>query len=245
MKRLFFSLLVATALSGCVPQAQLITLRGSNVQPGPNGFMFDNDTLTLQYSFSAQRGQMTLSVSNKLTRPLYIDWKRSVLMIDKDQIPYWRDVSDVNLSSGSNSRYSSVTGGTISKADQIGFILPQTRIEKRQFVVVPTGSLYLTGNPTIVEEKPLNPLLKKPVKVNVYNYGADESPLQFRNYLTFSTDKDFKTEFSVDTKFWASDVRILPLDQVTGLPVREYNGTYPTTQTMKKTDRFYVPLPLQ
>lgn len=231
-------------MSGCVPSAQLITLQGSNVQPGPAGFMFDNDTLTLQYSFSAQRGQMTLSVSNKLTRPLYIDWKRSVLVIGKDQVPYWRDVSDVNLS-GSNNRYSSVTSGTISKADQIEFILPQTRIEKRQFVVVPTGSLYLTGNPTVVQEKSLNPLQKKPVKVDVYNYGPNESPLQFRNYLTFSTDKDFKTEFAVDTKFWASDVRILPLEQVTGLPIGQYEGTYSTTQTMKSTDRFYVPLPVQ
>lgn len=75
----------------------------------------------------------------------------------------------------------------------------------------------------------------------VYNYAATESPLTFRNYLTFSTDKDFKSEFHIDTGFWASGVRVLPRDQI----LTHFNGTYLEPVSFKKPDSFYVPLPVE
>ena len=50
--------------------------------------------------------------------------------------------------------------------------------------------------------------------ISLYSYAADQSPLTFRNYLTLSTDKDFKTEFHIDTQFWASGIKVLTGDQV-------------------------------
>jgi len=249
MKSFIFSLLALAALSGCMQQAQLVTLRGNNVKPIDDGLVFDTDTLTLNYGFSSERGKMELTLINKLNRPLYVDWKRSAFVIGQDQFAYWQDVSDVNLSNWNSQygRYSiGSTVGTISKSDQVGFILPQTRIVKQQFVIVPNGSLPLQGTFNIVEEKPANdPYRAKPVNVNVYTYSAEQSPLQFRNYLTLSTDKDFKTEFTVDTRFWASDVRVLPLEQVRPVTVLQPNGSYLVSKPFFKPDGFYVPLPVE
>jgi hypothetical protein len=43
-------------------------------------------------------------------------------------------------------------------------------------------------------------------KVRVYKFEKDESPLQYRSYLTLSTDADFKTEFTSQNEFWVSEV---------------------------------------
>ena len=244
MRPLALLVVCIAALSACSPTAQLVTLRGNNVKAAAEGLVLDNDSLTLRYNFSSERGQMAMTLVNKLDRPLYVDWKRSAFIIGQDKIDYWHDVASVDLSTstygGRYSRYSiGSVNGTITKDDQVGFIPPKTRLDKRQFIVMPSGTLQLSGKPEIVQQQDYwHPTRKKPLLINVYNYAADQSPLQFRNYLTLSTDKDFKTEFIIDTKFWASDVRIMPKDFITGVPVEQYNGTYSNPNPFNKPDGF-------
>lgn len=252
MKSTFSLLFSLTLLASCAPNVQVVTLRGSNVQPVEEGLVLDNDTLTLRYNFASERGRMHLSIVNKLNQPLYIDWKRSSFIIGQDKIDYWRDVSDVQLS-GSSSSYTSLynrytvgyLGGQISRDDAVGFIPPKTKLEKQQFVIVPNGSLRLPGDFTIEQEKANWVDRKKPVDVKVYAYVDDKSPLTFRNYLTLSTDKEFKTEFHIDTKFWASDVKVLPRDQVLTVQRSSPEYQYALPVSFKKADSFYVPLPTQ
>lgn len=249
MKTVYFLLLCIAFLAGCSPKAQVVTLRGNNVKPTDSGLILDNDTLTLAYNFASKRGNMRISITNKLNQPLYVDWKRSSLIVGQDKVDYWYDVAAVQLNTYTyNSRWhyysiGSITG-TISKEDQIGFIPPHTKLEKQQFMLVPSDTLVLSGSPAITHEKPIwNPDRKKPIDINTFTYGSEASPLIFRNYLTLSTDKDFKTEFHLDTKFWASDVKVIPLDQITGR-IRQYDGTY-SVADFRKPDAFYIPLPLQ
>ncbi|WP_020601731.1 hypothetical protein [Spirosoma spitsbergense] len=252
MKFAFSLLFSLTLLAGCTPNIQVVTLRGSNVQPVEEGLVLDNDTLTLRYNFASERGRMHLSIVNKLNQPLYIDWKRSSFIIGQDKIDYWRDVSDVQLS-GSSSSYATLynrytvgyMSGQISRDDAVGFIPPQTKLEKQQFVIVPNGSLKLPGTFTIEQEKANWVDRKKPVDVKMYTYDNDKSPLTFRNYLTLSTDKDFKTEFHIDTKFWASDVKVLPRDQVLTMQRSSQEYQYALPVPFKKADSFYVTLPMQ
>jgi hypothetical protein len=245
MKSSLFLLFLLILLAGCAPNIQVVTLRGSNVQPVEEGLVLDNDTLTLRYNFASERGLMHLSIVNKLNQPLYIDWKRSSFIIGQDKVDYWRDVSDVQLSgalSSSSSLY--YLGGQITRDDAVGFIPPQIKLEKQQFVIIPNGTLRLPGTFTIEQEKANWIDRKKPVDVKVYAYNDDQSPLTFRNYLTLSTDKEFKTEFHIDTKFWASDVKVLPRDQIlTRKMSSEYDYSLPVP--FKKADSFYVTLPTQ
>ena len=202
--------------------------------------------MTLRYDFASERGQMHITVFNKLNQPLYVDWKRSAFIIGQDKIDYWQDIADVNLAGttyGSRYLFYSVSyiTGSIAKQDMIGFIPPQTRIEKRQFVLVPQGNIPLWGAFTMEQEPSTMNNRRKMVDVTVYKYGSAESPLTFRNYLTFSTDKDFRNEFHIDTNFWASGVKVLPRDQL----LSYFNGEYLEPISFKKPDSFYVPLPVE
>ncbi|WP_460958415.1 putative periplasmic lipoprotein [Spirosoma litoris] len=246
MKRLTLLFCTLIALASCSPTVQVITLRGSNVQPAEEGLIMDNDTLTLRYSFASERGLMHISLLNKLKQPLYVDWKRSSFIIGQNKVDYWYDVADVSMT-GTSSRYSRYTttslSGTMAKADKISFIPPQTKLEKEQFLVVPSGTVQLSG-PFKIEREKGKWVETKNVDVKLYSYSADQSPFTFRNYLTLSTDKDFKTEFAIDTKFWASDAKVLPRDQLlTEKTTGEYQYSIPVP--FKQADSFYVPIPAQ
>ena len=74
---ILFLLLMATLLTGCGYNAQLIKLASPNLQTTVRGLVLENDTLTLTFDFYRERGLMHLKVFNKLNVPLYIDWKQS------------------------------------------------------------------------------------------------------------------------------------------------------------------------
>ena len=246
MKVLTLLLLFSAALISCSPNVQVITLRGSNVRPADEGLVLDNDTLTLRYNFASERGLMHITLVNKLNQPLYVDWKRSSFIVGQDKFDYWYDVASIQLyGSTYTNRYSHYAigsiNGTISKDDQVGFIPPQTKLDKQQFVLVPNGPLQLAGPFKIEQEQSNTVDRRKPVDVMVYAYSVDQSPLTFRNYLTLSTDKDFRTEFHIDTKFWASDVKVLPQEQL----LYKFDGVTLTPVSFKKSDSFYVPIPAQ
>lgn len=157
MKPLILLSLCMLALTACNPQAQFITLRGSNVKPTDDGLVLDTDTLSLRYQFYSERGVIHLTIFNKTDRPLYVNWKKSAFIIGSDKFDYWYDVATVNLTGSAYSyrysRYATVgLGGTITKDDPIGFIPPKTQLQKYEFVVVPGGPLRLVGTPTQRQE---------------------------------------------------------------------------------------------
>lgn len=250
MKYTFFLLFALTLLVSCTPTIQVVTLRGSNVHPAEEGLVLDNDTLTLQYSFASERGEMKLSVVNKLNKPLYIDWKQSSFIIGQTKFDYWHDVADVNVSTSGyiyrygHSNISSVnlsTGGSITKENPVSFIPPHTKATKRQFIVLPNGTVPTLGTPAISQEQARwATKSKKTVTIHTYTYPSEHSPLRFRNYLTLSTDRDFKTEFYIDTQFWASNVRVEPEAQAVDVLQKQPDGAYVQAKSFGQKDSFYV-----
>ena len=252
MKRLAILLFFSAAFTSCLTSSsvQVVTLRGSNVRPTNDGLVLDNDTLTLRYNFASERGTMQVSIVNKLDKPLYIDWQRSSFIIGQKTHEYWYDVANVKLSSSGyayrygKSTLSSInasTEGTISKDSPITFIPPHTKILKREFTVVPKGVVPMPGTPEVSQEQARwIASTKKMITVRSYSYPSEQSPLQFRNYLTLSMDKAFTKEFYIDTQFWASDIRVEPGSQVVDLT---YNRTYVSEKSFVQKDGFYVVLP--
>ncbi len=239
---LFFAALL---LAGCTPNAQLVTLRGDNVTPGENGLIMDTDTLTLSYSFFSERGLMKLTVYNKLTVPLFIDWKHSAFIIGSDKFDYWHDVADVELSGSSYRlyRYANLNlSGTITKDDPVGFIPPQTKLVKQQFIVLPRGHLKLSGQPALVQEIAYSSLApgRKRATVPNYTYTPATSPYRFRNFLTLSTQRDFQREFYIDTRFYAADVRVMRAAQLGYQPTYFYQADQQLYHRRRSPDSFYL-----
>ena len=247
MKNLVWIFAALILLSGCAPtRSQLVTLSSTNLNTtAKREFIQENDTLRLTYQFFSERGVVQFTIENKLNKPLYIDWKRSAFIVGKNKVDYWRDEAEVNLEGRANTlsiipvwnRTWLRIGGVIRKANPIDYIPPGTAIECDQFAVAPANALQLPGQFVLKKVESAIPDRKKPVEVQEYQYTVDTSPVAFRNYLTFSTDKNFATEFVLDNKFWASSVQVMPHKQLTG--GNDWTGLMGTT--IFRTSPYYRP----
>lgn len=263
MKTLIPFIAALAMLSGCAlppTKSQLVTLSSTLKAAPEKGFVYETDTLRLSYQFFSEGGTVHFSIENKLATPLYIDWKRSSFIIGQKKLDYWYDASSVNLTGtaytsgyGRYLRSSSSTSvnltGSINKENAVDFIPPGTKIEKDQFVLVPGPALVLRGQYLTEKVASTDSSRRKPVDVQTYQYTVDTSPLQFRNYLTLSTDKDFRSEFALDNKFWASGVKVMPFQQLTGGNFYDYESKNNDLSTLKsfpyfRSDAFFIPYSL-
>lgn len=196
-------------LSGCSVY-QYATLDGTIPKDGDNQLVLENDTLKLMYSFNGYDCQASVQIFNKLDVPLYLDWKRSAYIVTDKAIPSWDEKTFINATTfgtqvnwnRSISTSSTDINGTLSKVTEQSFIPPASYIES-PFTILNSGFFKI----------PLENMQKgnMVVRGSVYTYkvkhfSRQTTPFNFRSYLTFSLDPDFKNPFVVDNVFWVSEV---------------------------------------
>ena len=100
-------------------------------------FVVDNDSLLLSYDFNGKNGPVNITVQNKMTRPVYIDWKNSALTINDSTISYMpSNVQFDGSVSNYGNHYAPITSGTIIGDAKL----------PRDVDYVPTGSFITKTN---------------------------------------------------------------------------------------------------
>ncbi len=78
----FFFLLFGCLWSGCMPSSiqqtnvLLMDVRSTNCPKIGQYFEYENDTISVTYSFWEMNGTIEMLIRNKLNQPIYIDWKK-------------------------------------------------------------------------------------------------------------------------------------------------------------------------
>lgn len=200
-------LLLCTA---CARQYQSVTISSKQVQLREDGnFIFENDTIRIQYDFHSLNGEMKFSVYNKLASPIYVNWKESAFILGPHFSSYWLDqyVANGYMYSKFSGRddFANLRGpyhfSVVKRAEQYSFIPPHTSLVQFEFIVKPSsayGPRYLNTS-HLDNDQP-----KK--KAKKYSFTQEESPTVFRNYLTFSLDEKGSQKFVLDQFFWVSSV---------------------------------------
>ena len=207
-KNVFFALAVATLallLIGC-SQYQYVTLSGNLSQDDYKQFVYENDSLIIKYAFSGRNCPISIEVHNMNSKPIYVDWAKSAVIIEGKRFCYWIDESTIqgytqgydvkwNKSFSSNE---SILSGSITRNERISFIPPHS---------------FITYNPVMIRNTPFYFENKNNVqKVNVYTYNgptnghryafeSQESPFVFRSFLSISTKEDFSIPEHFDHAF--------------------------------------------
>jgi hypothetical protein len=164
-------------LSGCV-QYQYFFIDSHLPQNDDKEFIAENDTVMIKYKFSGENLPITLTICNKLSKPLYIDWEESAVIINDVQI-----------------------NDAFALDDQISYIAPLSNVTvfsnklQNQFVLLdlndPNARVALVGgNSSMVK----------------FSYKEESSPLFFRSILALATDENYSTPTFFDYSFWASDI---------------------------------------
>ena len=171
------ALICFITLSGCT-EYQYVTVN-SNLKKNDNKeFSVENDTVSIKYKFTGQNFQLSQTIFNKLQVPLYIDWQRTNIIVNGNQI--------------SDSIYE----------DQAGYIAPQSKIT---IVSSPLMEKFINLKP--LEQIP-QAIFNKGENNDwtLLTFDKATTPLYFRNFLTLTTHDDFTEPMNIDNSFWFSEI---------------------------------------
>jgi hypothetical protein len=141
----------------------------------------DNDSMHIAYSFSGAGGNVAVTVLNKTSQPLYLDWTRCSLIRngqsfslrrrDIEMIPPQTSISDVMLNLNEE-------GGGIPR-----LLIPDTAHSRRYH--------YADGSYVRYKEA---------------DYSEQASPIKLKSYLTFLAGPGGNTELTITHSFYIHDV---------------------------------------
>lgn len=221
MKTVLTLFLLTILLSACKSYVQVFNTKSSVQVVDEGTYVYENDSLKITYSFWEENGLMTFSIYNKLDKPIYIDWKKSSYIDNSVKLNYWKDEEQsTTLSLYETYTYNGpvlkpgyiigTSQTSTIKEERITFIPPQSYYYRSQFYLFPIDFFELDTQ-TDFKEVPRNDNRNKYTKLYKASFLKENSPLVFRNFITFSLTEDFNSEFYVDNEFYIYE--ILEMDQ--------------------------------
>jgi hypothetical protein len=180
---------------------------------------FENDTVRITYSFWQKEGTLAYSIYNKLSTPIYIDWKKSSYIGNSVKMDYWVDetiTKSVTMhTSTAHAGYGyygllGLSSGTSMgnshsvKPERITFIAPRSNFVGSKFRLYPYTDEKLKKGAVVGSIN--NPATNKAVPITYKDFKEANSPLSFRNFLTISTSEKFENEYYIDNGFFVSRI---------------------------------------
>lgn len=209
-------------LGSCSKKALVFETRPINAsifRDDKNYFVFENDSIRMVYSFWAREGSMAFSIYNKLSVPLYVNWKRSSLVLNSQKTDYWTDetvssttaratgAAVVNYASPVYQLIGLTAMSSVSYAqtnsmrpEKVTFIAPQSYVFKIKdgllIGALPTNSFEWKKDQFTFKSR------KKTIKGEFAAFTEESTPIIFRNFLSISTSEDFIGERYIDHTFY-------------------------------------------
>lgn len=147
-----------------------------NISNTQDECVYENDTIKIVYDFWQDGGKMSFYLYNKLSIPLFIDWKNSALIINSNKFAYWQD-KEIKQGSSTRVAYHGISTGSESsttvKDERVSSIPPHSKIKK-----IAPDRLRSNPRPKI-----------------------DGFEMNFRNFLAVSTYEDVKADAYIDNEF--------------------------------------------
>jgi hypothetical protein len=178
-------------------------------------FVIENDSLRLVYNFNGFSAPVNITIQNKLSVPVYIDWQRSALIVNDQAISYVPAEMriDGGFQGGSYnygnraSGYKTTSGeihATASLPPSVDFMPPQTYLTKSQ-LRIPEKFIEPVPETAFHREKyQVVEGITFPVKKATFTEAT--SPLRFRSYLTIMVGESTTKPLSLEHSFYISEL---------------------------------------
>ncbi len=200
----------------------------------------ENDSLSIRFFFWSDGGLLQTAFENKLSKPLYLDWKKSSLIVNDIKLNFWEDQLELYKSDYYNNFLVSTkqdassigityAGTTYSfsktfKPERITFIPPKSIFPKASFKLWSPDTYMILSN------------YKKDIIYNKNYYyedfTTDNTPSRFRFFSTYSLTEGITNEKYFDVGFYISRIENIP----TKIFKKHFNE-------IKAANKFYFYLP--
>lgn len=210
LKLSIIALVFLQLLSSC-KKFQYVTVVGDSYRAEINENIIETDSVLIRYDFRGRGCPVTINVVNKLNQPLYVDWSKSSVIINGQRFSYWSDAATIKSNTESIeyqwtkniSTTNSTTNGVIVKNERVSFIPPHSGVIytpvhlRKQWIELPdTSTAKKVQIATQVES----------MNGKLYSFTQDASPLEFRSFLTTSTNEQFTSPRFFDNTFWINNI---------------------------------------
>ena len=151
MRILIPLILLLSSLSGCKTSYEYLTVNSAQMQKTPqHQLSWENDTMRIDYTFHGAWGPVAVSIFNKTSQPLYINWKKSAFIRDErpivlydPQVNFSATVDGTNYRLGRTISTSAQIGGSFALPEGVEFIPPVSTVSKALLSLGNTGSLFV------------------------------------------------------------------------------------------------------
>lgn len=201
---------------------QLFETAAVNCKGDSSSFVYENDTLRIDYVFWANNGIMAFRILNKSDKPLYINWFKSAYIGDGVRSQYWSDNAKLAVNYEAIAKANSVNfppvkgyiGSTIadkSAQEKISSIPPKSCLQKLSIYLI-EEPFKKWGSDFTQSTVPRHDNAKVQTVIYSKQFTSDNSPLNFRNFLALSFKDDFSNEFYLDNQFYVQSVTVMERD---------------------------------
>lgn len=238
-------LLLATNVNARFCQVVYISPTSDNLQKESGFYEFENADVKVFYSFWAESGLMGFMVYNKTSKPIYIDWKKSAMIYNGRQNPYYTNKTTSNYYSygvGYGFDWASIFCNNVVSAS-IGVSAvhaTETIVKQERLTFIPPHSYVSNAFYNILAQLTSFTIDKHKNKaVEIHNkevYEAEpHNSFVFRNFLTYSNTEDFASESYIDNEFSISRIITMHDDD---FGRKNIEGKY--SNVWAKPTRFYI-----
>lgn len=185
---------------GCTPY-HFFTIKSYDLPPDASALVVDNDTLQITYALIPVNGLdngLLINVQNKSESPIFVDWSQSAVIIGNTTL-YPFDVTGV-----AQTMAGSQVGNT-------RFIPPRSSL---QSIPIPIQAATYSAEARKKFKKEIVKTQLGTTAVQSLQFTPENSPIRFRSYLTFYSEKAPKIPMRMEHSFWASEVVTSTDDQL-------------------------------
>jgi hypothetical protein len=184
----------------------------SNLPVKNKSYYFQKDSLKVFFFFWEEKGRLFFTINNDSQNDLYIDWKRSSYIQNGISYSFWENKSefygetttldylfDLNGDGEGIPWSSSSTKITEYRNDQITHLPPRTKIFFQDYSLMNFPKFSFDSE---FAEIPDFADSTKKIEAAILKYNKNNTPLNFRVYLTMSFDEKFDEKIILDEEFF-------------------------------------------
>ncbi|WP_439879881.1 hypothetical protein ACSX1A_11970 [Pontibacter sp. MBLB2868] len=216
-KNYILGILAAVLLTSCSPTAyQVMETASADVKTNGSSYEHVGEDLVVSYNLWDETGKIRFNLYNKSDAPVYVDLDRSHLIVNGQSFDYYNDTETSTSNKSAYSRPAYLASSVKTSQVEVA-----TKIKPKRVVEIPPHSFFSVGGLTItngIKDCGIGKM-KNGVAASE-SYSSENSPLQFRNFVTYSLNSDFGNPETIDNSFYVQRIVNLTWTALQGKPVK-------------------------
>lgn len=216
MKRLnLLLLLICICFCSCSAPSYISTIKSATLgveQTEIGEFVIDNDSLQIIYNFNGINAPIHVEIYNKLSKPLYVDWNRSAIVINGTATNYIGKTTKIyGSSTGSSYGTENFSWGTANFVGSMDLAAPIS-------IIPPKSRIKETHLSLKVKFQNIDTKKFSRTKIGLFDgseyaraeqafYSENDTPFAFQSYLTLQYEGE--SYFHYDNDFYVEKLIIL------------------------------------